>query len=613
MRIFRAVSLIGLGFAIAVQMTASADAEQKLALVIGNDRYEHIASLERAVGDAKAVEAALKRLGFSVTLATNVNFAMFAQTVAAFEEKIRPGDEVALHYSGHGIAIAGRNYLVPVDMIAPEPGQESLVAHLAVDAGALIDEIRGRDPKLVFAILDACRDNPLAGTGRSIGNTRGLARMEAQPGEFILFSAGPGEQALDRLGSDDLSETSVFTRVLLAHLETPGQSLQDLAKATQGEVRDLAAKANHEQFPDYFDRTVDKPVLKEAAVSPAENEGGPGASGGQRDMAVEAAPVAPPAAAQPLAEIEFWQSIKSSNNRDDFAAYLEEFPHGTFAPLARSRMAALQPAVPVKPKPPEPPPTPAQPDEVAWQRIASSTDAADFESFARFFPDSLHKAEADAKAKSLRAKTEPKTFVLEAPKPTPEPAPPAPDEVAWQRIASSTDAVDFESFARAFPDSVHKAEADAKAKSLGTKTELKTAALEPAPSPTLRQDSVEISAFITGPYLLNPRRNTSDFEELYADVVDYWGKANTKLSAVVSDKLSYFKKWPVHSYTIIANTLDIAQQGQTRRYKVSFSFDFSLSGGGKTVAGTGDTWLIVDMSSGHPLVVSENGRVTSRK
>src|ERR1022692_3160162 len=155
MRIVRAVSLIGLGVAIAVQMTASADAEQKLALVIGNDKYEHITSLERAVGDAKAVEAAFERLGFSVTLATNVNFATFAQTVAAFEAKIQPGDAVALDHSGHVISFAGRNYLVPVDMIAPEPGQESLVTHLAVDAGALIEELRERNPKLVFAILDA--------------------------------------------------------------------------------------------------------------------------------------------------------------------------------------------------------------------------------------------------------------------------------------------------------------------------------------------------------------------------------------------------------------------------------------------------------------------------
>src|SRR5579863_7785197 len=126
MGILRVVSLIVVGVWPAVQMAAPARAEQKLALVIGNDEYQHIPTLDRAVGDAKAVEAAFKRLGFTVTLATNVNFAGFAETVAAFEAKIEPGDEVALHYSGHGIAIGGRNYLVPVDMIAPEPGQESL-------------------------------------------------------------------------------------------------------------------------------------------------------------------------------------------------------------------------------------------------------------------------------------------------------------------------------------------------------------------------------------------------------------------------------------------------------------------------------------------------------
>jgi hypothetical protein len=423
MGIFRVVSLIVMGFWLATAMTPPARAEQKLALVIGNDAYEHIPSLDRAVGDAKAVEAAFRRLGFTVTLATNVNFAAFAETVAAFEAKIEPGDEVAVHYSGHGIAIGGRNYLVPVDMIAPQPGQETLVAHLAVDAGALIDEIRERNPKLVFAILDACRNNPLAGTGRSIGNARGLARMEAQAGEFILFSAGPGEEALDRLGNDDRAETSVFTRVLLKHIETPGQSLQDLAKATQGEVRDLAAKVNHDQFPDYFDRTIDKPVLKEAAVSPTENLASAGEGMSQRKMADDASPAAPPVAMQPSAEIEFWQSIKGSTNKGDFAAYLEEFPKGTFAPLARARIAALEPAPPEKPKPPEP--APAGPDEVAWQRIVASTDPVDFESFARFFPDSVHKTEAEAAATSLRAKAQAKTAALEiAPPAMPEPPPP---------------------------------------------------------------------------------------------------------------------------------------------------------------------------------------------
>ena len=365
-------------------------AEQKLALVIGNDQYAHVPSLERAVNDAEAVGAAFERLGFTVTLAKNVGFAGFAQTVASFEARIQPGDTVALHYSGHGVAIGGRNYLIPVDMIAPEPGQESLVARLAIDAGALIDEIRERNPKLVFAILDACRDNPFAGSGRSIGRTRGLARMEPEAGEFILFSAGPGEEALDRLGSDDHDKTSVFTRVILAHIETPGLTLQDLAKATQGEVRDLAAKVNHDQFPDYFDRTTDKPVLKEPLI--------------QVEAPPAPAPAPPSPLVQPSAEIAFWESIKDSRSKADFDAYLEKFPDGTFAPLARARLAAVQAATPDVPRQ-EPV---VQPDETAWQRIAGSSDPVDFESFARMFPDSRHRAEANAKVSALRtAKLEP--------------------------------------------------------------------------------------------------------------------------------------------------------------------------------------------------------------
>jgi uncharacterized membrane protein len=415
-------------------------AEQKLALVIGNDDYAHVSHLERAVGDAKAVEAAFERLGFSVTLVTNVDLTTFAKTIAQFEAKIQPGDIVALHYSGHGIDIAGRNYLIPVDMISPEPGQESAVARLAMDAGALIDEIRERDPRLVFAILDACRNNPFTSTGRSIGSARGLARMVPQPGEFILFSAGPGEEALDRLGDDDHADTSVFTRVLLEHIETPGQSLQDLAKATQGEVHDLAAKVNHEQFPDYFDRTIDKPVLKEAsppATDKVASVPAPPAEGAARSSAGDSASLP-----QPSAEIEFWDSIKNSMNKDYFKGYLEQFPNGVFASIARTRIAELESARPeqAKPKP--------APDEVEWQRLASSTDAADFESFVRTFPESSHRVEAQTKAQSLRPKAEPP--------PTPQ------DQLAWQRIANSTDPSDFKSFARTFPDSVHRTEAEAK-------------------------------------------------------------------------------------------------------------------------------------------------------
>jgi hypothetical protein len=75
-------------------------------------------------------------------------------------------------------------------------------------------------------------------------------------GTFIMFSAGAGQLALDRLGSDDKSPVSVFTRVFLPLLEAPGLSLVDIAKETQSEVRSLARTVGHDQTPAYYDQIV---------------------------------------------------------------------------------------------------------------------------------------------------------------------------------------------------------------------------------------------------------------------------------------------------------------------------------------------------------------------
>ena len=86
--------------------------------------------------------------------------------------------------------------------------------------------------------------------------TRGLARMDPTEGMFVLFSAGQGQSALDRLSDNDADPNSVFTRTLLAEMEVPGQSMVQIAKKTQAKVRALAAKVDHVQVPAYYDQIV---------------------------------------------------------------------------------------------------------------------------------------------------------------------------------------------------------------------------------------------------------------------------------------------------------------------------------------------------------------------
>jgi Caspase domain len=232
-------------------------AGKRLALVIGNNAYENVPQLQKAVNDADAIAAELLKLGFEVVKAEDVGRRAMSRALVELEGKIGPGDTALIYFAGHGFAIDGTNYLLPVDVPVAGPGQEGLVRDASFAANGLSDRLQEKGASTVILILDACRDNPFAVAGkRSIGMTRGLTRMDPAEGMFVLFSAGQGQSALDRLSDTDNNPNSVFTRTLLVEMETPGQSMVQIAKKTQAKVRELAAKVDHVQVPAYYDQIV---------------------------------------------------------------------------------------------------------------------------------------------------------------------------------------------------------------------------------------------------------------------------------------------------------------------------------------------------------------------
>ena len=143
--------------------------------------------------------------------------------------KLAPGDEVAIFFSGHGVAV-GASILIPRNVPAVASGEtrrlknESLSLRIRRDLAAY-------GPKLSLFILDACRDNPFTdGRGRSIGGAKGLVPVQAEQGSFIMFAAGAREMALDRLSDTDDDPNSVYTRKLLPILKQPGLRLPDVAR-----------------------------------------------------------------------------------------------------------------------------------------------------------------------------------------------------------------------------------------------------------------------------------------------------------------------------------------------------------------------------------------------
>lgn len=232
-----------------------ANAGDRFALVVGIDNYENVTRLQKANNDALAVSATLESIGFNVTQLLDADRRTLNRAISGFAADIRPGDEVVFYFAGHGIEVDGRNFLLPSDVPTAKPGEEEFVISESIAADRILNVFKGQGARVTLLILDACRNNPFPTDGqRSLGGTRGLTRMDPPEGSFILFSAGTGQTALDRLSNSDPNPNSVFTRALLPRLREQNLAIHDLVREVRTDVRKLAATVRHNQFPAYYDQ-----------------------------------------------------------------------------------------------------------------------------------------------------------------------------------------------------------------------------------------------------------------------------------------------------------------------------------------------------------------------
>ncbi|GAB6051223.1 hypothetical protein JCM17960_00430 [Magnetospira thiophila] len=313
---------IGLVILVFLGWTLPAQAEKRVALVIGNNSYATLPGLHNAVQDAKDVAAKLKGLGFEVILKTDAGRRELGRALSAFEGKLSGGDAGLVFYAGHGIQADGKNYLIPTD--ARVEVEEDLRFE-AVEATALLDTMRNAGAPINVVILDACRDNPLPRRSRSASRGLTVAKVPSGvKGVAMLYSAGPGESAQD----GPKGGNGVFTGQFLQALEQPGLTVEQVFKET---ARRVNQQTHGKQTP-WINTSLTgdfyfKPGTKTAALP------------------------LPTAAVDK--EALFWQSIQDSRNPASFEAYLSQYPNGAFAPLAQVKVKELKVAsLPPEPAPP---------------------------------------------------------------------------------------------------------------------------------------------------------------------------------------------------------------------------------------------------------------------
>jgi hypothetical protein len=313
-RLFRSWArvILALGFMAAA---VSAGAAERVALLIGNNTYG-AAPLRNAVNDAKDLGEALKELGFKVIVRENATRKDMIEAVREFGAALEGASAAFFFYAGHAMQFKDRNYLIPIDIAM---GSEEDVTFFALDISQVFDRMDKARTRFNFIVLDACRDNPFASSFK-VSNA-GLAQMSAPSGTMIAYATSPGSVAADGFGRN-----GIYTKNILANIRVPDVPVEIMFKRVREGVERETLKR---QTP------WDSSSLKGDFVFNST------ASAGRPTSAPAAAPAGPSTDMALTIEREFWISVRDSNRAEDIQAYLEKYPNGYFARLAKNRLDSL--------------------------------------------------------------------------------------------------------------------------------------------------------------------------------------------------------------------------------------------------------------------------------
>jgi len=387
--------------AIAVLLLAGVSgalAEKRVALVIGNSAYTNIAPLKNPGRDAALMADTLEQIGFKVMRLIDGDNRTMKEAMRDFGRELRESGAVGLfYYAGHGVQVAGENYLLPVNANVRD---ETEVEFEAINVNAFLQTMKRAASRINIVILDACRDNPFASSSRSA--SRGLARVDAPRGTYIAYATSPGHVALD--GS---SGNSPYTNALAQAMKVQGMTIEEVFKAAR---RAVLAATQEKQIP-----------WETSSITGDFYFSGSARDAASASAAAVSIPSAAPATDTRALELAFWKSIEDSTSAAAYKAYLDKYPQGAFAPLARIKLDELtKTAANSRALAPEGDAGPQKDpgfELTFWQSIEDSKNVSEFESYLKAFPQGKFRDLATLRIEQLKAPPP------AAPKAKPQPIP----------------------------------------------------------------------------------------------------------------------------------------------------------------------------------------------
>ncbi len=185
---------------LAAQAETAAGPLKRYAVVIGNSDYVVAPDLKNTGADARLVADFLSDAGYVVFEYHDLGKRGFEAMLRQVLRDVDKDSEVVFYYAGHGLQIAGGNYLVPADADLDDAYD---VPFETISLNSIVD-ILGARARIQMVILDSCRDNPFGNTklmtdlSGSLSETRdGFSTLTAPVNSLLAFSTSPGTVAYD--------------------------------------------------------------------------------------------------------------------------------------------------------------------------------------------------------------------------------------------------------------------------------------------------------------------------------------------------------------------------------------------------------------------------------
>lgn len=298
-----------------LSLTSTASAETRLALVIGNSGYA-MRPLPNPKNDAALIAETLKSSGFEVTTLIDADQALMKRSILDFGRRLRSSDSVGLfYYAGHGVQVAGENYLIPVGADITDLEE---VALNGVSLSELLKTMERTGSSLNIAILDACRDNPFGSQTRSAAG--GLAPVTAPTGTLIAYATAPGHVAYDGTGGN-----SPYSAALAEAIPAEGVPLEEVFRRARRKVLEVTAG---KQTPWEHSSLTGDFYFHPKIADP--------------ETAARTDDKPPPSPDKRLAEIDAWEAIKATTDPEVLRHHIETYPNGVFTELATYRLKGLE-------------------------------------------------------------------------------------------------------------------------------------------------------------------------------------------------------------------------------------------------------------------------------